>query len=617
MENIIVLVEKSRAGDRDAFARIIEKYKGLVSAVTLNIVGDYTLSEDLAQEVFLTAWKKLPELREPEKASSWIYGIARRIALHWRERQQTNPLHGAVRFDDQTMSDLPAQAEAERRRQQEESLRMVWSTVKGLPESVREPLLLYYRYSRSIADIAELMQLTEQAVRQRLSRGRKMLKAEVEQRVRSVLEATRPDDRFVVAVLAAIPVLATSTEVFAATSAAGSAGVGVKSSGGVPFLAGFTVYLATLADAIFFPLALFFGVLSGAWNGIRNSPTLRSRRYMLKATIFQTTVGLTIYLFLCVSGRSLNLFMSMDGPSFMKTDVGKFFIASIFLIGFYSIVSSYVINRNWRRIVEEDAKRPVDTAALESSRLSIRRLRRFFGYCMPIPAAPVLPVALLTMLAFERHGLDWRIYFEHLPRIYPVNVVILPFLFVSIVLTAFYFFAEKMVRDEKSLEVRPPRRSNFLQVLQGVEEPGKGIRARTNLVSDLLLVGVGLCMIQGAICANFFFKPSPGLFLQGCYLAVFTISFVAYLLFAAFYAGLPRKRYFGYVYFGLFFIVFNALFVLWVEPWLYHRPGETAPPWHADRLVLGLCSYWIGCFVLTGAAGLLAFRKRKPADRKP
>ncbi len=607
MENIALLVEKSRGGDRDAFARIVEQYQGMVSAVTLNIVGDYAQSEDLAQETFLTAWKKLPELREPDKTASWFYGIAKRVALHWRQRQQKNPLQGAAELGDQALADH--QAETDRRRQQEQSLELVWSTVKELPEMFREPLLLYYRYSKSTADIAESMELTEEAVRQRLSRGRKLLKAEVEKQVESVLEATKPGEYFVVGVLAAIPVLTTSTEVFAASSAAGSVGAAAKSGGGVPLLASMTVYLEMLANAVFFPLAIFFGVVSGAWNGVRNSPTLRSRRFMLKATVFQAMTGLSIHTFLCVFGRSYRLFISLDGGEALgRGFASTFFAAAIVFVGLYGVVSSYIINRRWRRIVEEDGGRPIDSEALERSGLSLRQMRKFLYYSMAMPFIAILPTILLTMILIERQGFSlWWSYFEYIPHIYPMKVVVIPLFAIMIIVFLFYHVAERMVVDEKSLDVWRPQLPNFLQVLTGEEKPQSGLRYRTNLLSDLLLVGVGLCMLQGGICANYFFNSPQTVFAP--YIAVFVLSFIAYLLFALFFAGVPRQRYWGYIYFGTFMTTLNAVFVLFVEPWLYHRLLAPVPHWHSDRVVLALILFWLVCFIMSGVAGLLVFRK--------
>ena len=221
LTNTLQWLERSRLGDRDAFARLVEHYQGMVSAATFHVVGDFAQSEDLAQETFLTVWRKLPELREPEKLASWIYGIARRTALHWHDKQQRNPLRGAAEVDADTAVD-PRLEREQTRHKREQSLELVWSTVRELPETLREPLLLYYRYSKSVGDIAASMDLTEDVVYQRLSRGRKLLKAEVEKQVESVLEATRPDTAFTLAVIASLPlaVMAGDTVLAAATGAA-------------------------------------------------------------------------------------------------------------------------------------------------------------------------------------------------------------------------------------------------------------------------------------------------------------------------------------------------------------------------------------------------------------
>ena len=56
------LVELHLAGDRTAFRQIVERYQAMVCALGLSACGDVGRSEDLAQEVFLAAWKELPGL---------------------------------------------------------------------------------------------------------------------------------------------------------------------------------------------------------------------------------------------------------------------------------------------------------------------------------------------------------------------------------------------------------------------------------------------------------------------------------------------------------------------------------------------------------------------------
>ncbi|MCL2623514.1 MAG: sigma-70 family RNA polymerase sigma factor, partial [Planctomycetaceae bacterium] len=277
MKTALQWIERSRTGDKDAFARIVEQYQGMVSAVTFNVVGDFAQSEDLAQETFLTVWKKLPELREPEKLASWIYGIAKRTALHWHEKQRRNPLRGAAEVDDETAVDPRLEREQTRHRQ-EQSLELVWSTVRELPENLREPLLLYYRYSKSASDIAATMDVTEDVVYQRLSRGRKLLKAEVEKQVESVLEATRPDAAFTLAVLASLPLAALAGDAaLAATTGTTAVGTGGATAGKVTGLAAFWAVIGPIA----YFLWMFSFIFIIQWIQVRNAPTLNARRYRL------------------------------------------------------------------------------------------------------------------------------------------------------------------------------------------------------------------------------------------------------------------------------------------------------------------------------------------------
>src|SRR5919197_317611 len=74
------LAAASLNGDRQAFSRIVERYQNLVCSLAYNATGSLVQSEDLAQETFITAWKELAELREPNKLRAWLCGIARNLA---------------------------------------------------------------------------------------------------------------------------------------------------------------------------------------------------------------------------------------------------------------------------------------------------------------------------------------------------------------------------------------------------------------------------------------------------------------------------------------------------------------------------------------------------------
>src|SRR5678816_1278196 len=75
------LVARCRnARDSEAFGALVERHKDLVFGVGLAHAGDPALAEDVAQEAFVTAWRDMTGLREPERVGSWVAGIARNLA---------------------------------------------------------------------------------------------------------------------------------------------------------------------------------------------------------------------------------------------------------------------------------------------------------------------------------------------------------------------------------------------------------------------------------------------------------------------------------------------------------------------------------------------------------
>src|SRR5678816_323009 len=80
------LLEASRRGERDAFGALVERYQRVVCAISYSRTRDQALSEDVAQETFLAAWRQLDQLREPSRLRSWLCGIARNLARKARRR---------------------------------------------------------------------------------------------------------------------------------------------------------------------------------------------------------------------------------------------------------------------------------------------------------------------------------------------------------------------------------------------------------------------------------------------------------------------------------------------------------------------------------------------------
>lgn len=198
------LIQQSLQGDQRAFGQIVERYQGAVSAMAYSVTGNLAQSEDLAQEAFIIAWKKLGALQKHESLSAWLCGIARNLARDWMRTQAARPTISMETLDEtvQPLGESPVAAQQRRERSD-----LVWTALAEIPENYREPLILFYREGESIRDIAEALDLSEDNVKQRLSRGRKLLRAEVARTVEDTLADTRPGKAFTAGVIAALPAL--------------------------------------------------------------------------------------------------------------------------------------------------------------------------------------------------------------------------------------------------------------------------------------------------------------------------------------------------------------------------------------------------------------------------
>ena len=356
------LIQASRTGDRESFGRLVSAHQARVCSVTYSVTGDVAQSEDLAQEAFVTAWQRLEDLRELQKFPSWLCGIARNLARKALHRQRRDPLAQSRLLADHHPVD---QESVPDKLVREERERLLWDALGTIPETYREPLVIFYREGRSVRSIAESLDITEQCAKQRLSRGRGMLKAKVAQTVEETLEHTRPGTAFTVALIAGLPALS------AQATAAGTAAVASKGAA----LGGKASVIAASASAgalggLLGTVVGMAGGFVGMWMGIRNCPTLRLWRYTLK---FSGWVNAFVWAFLGCQGVFGALFWGK--PAVMWSCLGVIWVLYVpALVGLVLFTK-----RAYERILDEDiGQRPAPTSSLEDSVLSRACLWRSF-----------------------------------------------------------------------------------------------------------------------------------------------------------------------------------------------------------------------------------------------
>jgi RNA polymerase sigma-70 factor (ECF subfamily) len=159
------LVRAAAGGDQAAFAGLYARYARMVHGVLLARVPRSDV-DDLVQEVFLTAWRRLETLREAAAFGGWLAMIARNRATDFHRRRPET-----VDIPD----DLAVPASAGARAEALAAL----AAVRALPEAYRETLILRLVEGMTGPEIAERTGLTPASVRVNLHRGMKLLRAKL------------------------------------------------------------------------------------------------------------------------------------------------------------------------------------------------------------------------------------------------------------------------------------------------------------------------------------------------------------------------------------------------------------------------------------------------------
>lgn len=273
-------VRAASGGDARAFGRLVDATSGIVASITLAILRDLEESRDVAQDVYVAAWRDLRKLHEPHSFLPWLRQIARNKALHsLRARTRRRRRFGGPSDPDALLAvAADPRPDAMARLVDEEERAALRDAIDALPDTSREVVILFYREGESVRQVAELLDLSEAAVKQRLSRARGALRESMTRRLRD----TRPGAGFTAAVVTAIT-LAVPAGASAAGLAVGKAatsGSGWGAAAGVAAKVGGASMMGALAGVF----GGWWGVLFGSRDLLRRARDERERRGILQYT---------------------------------------------------------------------------------------------------------------------------------------------------------------------------------------------------------------------------------------------------------------------------------------------------------------------------------------------
>lgn len=219
-------VTLAQSGDQQAFGRIINQTRNLVSSIALSIVKDLDNSEDVAQQVYIGAWQNIAELKSSNSFLPWLRQMTRYKALNFLRDNKVRQKIAGEEADQILAQFCDPKLDIDSHMHREQSNLIVQDFIGKLPEESREIVLLYYREEQSSQQVARLLEQSETNIRKKLSRVRQLLHEQILRKHGRLLLSTAPALGFSSLVLAA---MTTSTPVAAAamSSAAASSKSGV------------------------------------------------------------------------------------------------------------------------------------------------------------------------------------------------------------------------------------------------------------------------------------------------------------------------------------------------------------------------------------------------------
>ena len=161
---VIALVRK---GNADAFAEIVEYYQAPIGRYLYRFTGDHEMTQDFVQDTFLKAYKNILKTDSELSFKAWLYRIATNNALQYKRRRR---LISFIPFADSSKHDTPT-VEAPSGRVEERLL--IEEALLKIPHDQKACMVLHFVEGFKYREIADVLGVTEDAVRKRVARGSK------------------------------------------------------------------------------------------------------------------------------------------------------------------------------------------------------------------------------------------------------------------------------------------------------------------------------------------------------------------------------------------------------------------------------------------------------------
>ena len=179
LSETVELVLACQAGDRQAFNRLVLLYQTRIYNLALNYVKTPEEAKDLTQDIFVTAYRSLPSLREAQKFSAWLNQVALNHCRNRYRKLQRRGYFTSTSTDDIIVPELLSTDNPEQNLERYERIQLVRTAIASLPETEKEILVLRDLQDLTYEEISETLELPLGTVKSKLNRARHALKNKI------------------------------------------------------------------------------------------------------------------------------------------------------------------------------------------------------------------------------------------------------------------------------------------------------------------------------------------------------------------------------------------------------------------------------------------------------
>ena len=173
------IISRVLAGEQSAYADLVNRYQNYVFTLTLRLIKSREDAEEVAQDVFVKAYRSLADFRGESKFSTWLYTITNTTAITFlrKKKLETHSLDNEKVFELADSKDSGFRANTI---EQKSRVGMVTRAIALLSPDDAEIITLFYKVEQSLDEIGKILGLETNTVKVRLHRARTRLKEKME-----------------------------------------------------------------------------------------------------------------------------------------------------------------------------------------------------------------------------------------------------------------------------------------------------------------------------------------------------------------------------------------------------------------------------------------------------